>query len=252
MDRPRLLLIPEFTELEWEAIRPRLQEWAEVASFDPPGVSDEPPPEKLDREVIVNRGFKELDHLAWNECFLVTDSWGIPSALRVAIARPETIIGMALGHAKLSYRREGERAPVNGPVHDAMMELIRTDHEAFIRHGIAQSTGGSISEDLAQRMIRHVSRDLLMSGWEAITSEDEDIEALLARVDCPLLFAKHVGCLGSTEEGFDDAAAAFPEARTIEVEDAPASSEKFADAIREFCEDVLTTRRQEQGRAAEI
>jgi len=240
--QPRLLLVPEFTELEWEAIRPHLEEWAEVASFDPPGISDEPSPEKLDREVIINKGLEELDRLGWNECFLATDSWGIPSALRMAIARPETVIGVAIGHAKLSYRREGERAPVNGPVHDAMMELIRTDHEAFIRHGIAQSTGGSISEDLAQRMIAHVSRDLLVSGWEAITSEDEDIGALLAQVDCPLLFAKHVGCLGSTEEGFDDAAAAFPKARTVEVEDAPASSEKFADAIREFCEDVLSRR----------
>jgi hypothetical protein len=234
--------MPEFTELEWEAIRPRLEKWAEVASFDPPGVSDEPPPDKLDREVIANTGLEELDRLGWSECFVATDSWGIPSALRLAIARPETVIGVALGHAKLSYRREGERAPVNGAVHDAMMELIRTDHEAFIRHGIAQSTGGSISEDLAQRMISHVSREMFVSGWEAITSEDEDIGALLARVDCPLLFAKHVGCLGSTEEGFDDAAAAFPEARTIEVEDAPASSEKFADAIREFCEVVLTLR----------
>jgi hypothetical protein len=244
--------MPEFTELEWEVIRPRLEEWAEVASFDPPGVGDEPPLEKLDRQLVADRGLEELDRLGWNECFLATDSWAIPSAVRVAIARPQTVIGMALGHAKLSYRREGERAPVNGPVYDAMLELIRTDHEAFIRHGIAQSTRGSISEDLAQRMIARVSRGLLVSRWEAVTGEDEDIGALLAQVDCPLLFAKHVGCLGSTEEGFDDAAAAFPDARTVAVEDAPMSSERFADAIREFCEDVLAGRTQERGRAAEL
>jgi hypothetical protein len=244
--------MPEFTELEWEVIRPRLDEWAEVASFDPPGVGDEPECEMLDRQALVDRGLEGLDRLGWGECFLVTDSWCIPSAVRVAIARQQTVIGMALGHAKLSYRREGERAPVNGPVYDAMVELIRTDHEAFIRHGITQSTRGSISEDLAQRIIARVSRDLLVSRWEAITGEDEDIGALLAQVDCPLLFAKHVGCLGSTEEGFDDAAAAFPDARTVEVEDAPMSSEKFADALREFCEDVLATRTQERGRAAEL
>jgi hypothetical protein len=244
--------MPEFTELEWEVIRPRLDEWAEVASFDPPGVGDESRLEKLDRQALVDRGVEELDRLGWNECFLATDSWAIPSAVRVAIARPQTVIGMALGHAKLSYRREGERAPVNGPVYDAMLELIRTDHEAFIRHGIAQSTRGAISEDLAQRIIARVSRDLLVSRWEAVTGEDEDIGALLTQVDCPLLFAKHVGCLGSTEEGFDDAAAAFPDARTVEVEDAPMSTEKFADALREFCEDVLATRTQERGRAAEL
>jgi hypothetical protein len=72
------------------------------------------------------------------------------------------------------------------------MELIRSDHQAFIRHGIAQSTGGSIGGDLAQRMIARVSLDLLVSRWEAITGEEEDIGALLARVECPPLFAKHM------------------------------------------------------------
>ena len=43
----------------------------------------------------------------------------------------------------------------------------------------------------------------------------------------------------STEEGFEDAAAAFPQARTISVTDAPTSSQAFADALREFCEEAL-------------
>lgn len=243
MTRPRLLLVPEFTELEWDGIRPRLEEWAEVASYDPPGVGDEPPPEKLERDVIVNRGLEELDRLGWDECFVATDSWGIASAVRLALARPEAILGMALGHTKLSHRREGDRAPVNGPVYEAMTELIRTDHEAFIRHGIAQATGGSIGEDLAERMLeRFPDYDLMVASWEMITREDVEIGEQLARLDCPLLFAKHVGCLGSTEEGFDDAAAAFPEAKTIAVEDAPVSSEKFADALRQFCEQIARDR----------
>jgi hypothetical protein len=41
MGRPRLLLIPNFTELEW-VVKPRLEEWAEVVSYDPPGIGDEP------------------------------------------------------------------------------------------------------------------------------------------------------------------------------------------------------------------
>jgi pimeloyl-ACP methyl ester carboxylesterase len=240
MDRPRLLLVPEFTELEWAAIRPRLEEWAEVASYDPPGVGDEPRAEELDREVIVSRGLQELDRLAWEDCFLATDSWGIPSAVRLALARPDAMLGLVLGHAKLSHRREGDRPPINGAVFEAMTELIRTDHEAFIRHGIAQATGGSVSEDLADRMIERFPRDLLLTGWEAITREDEEFTDLLAQLDCPLLFAKHVGCLGSTEEGFEDAVAAFPQAKTVAVEDAPLSSEEFADAMRQFCEGVVT------------
>ena len=58
MDRSRLLLVPSFTELEWEPIRPQLEEWAEVASFDLPGVGNEPGAERLDREIVVNRGLE--------------------------------------------------------------------------------------------------------------------------------------------------------------------------------------------------
>jgi pimeloyl-ACP methyl ester carboxylesterase len=244
MDRPRLLLVPEFTELEWDTIRPRLETWANVASFDPPGVGHEPRAEKLDHEVIADRGLEELDRLGWDSCFIATDSWGIPSAVRLALARPNAVLGMALGHAKLSHRRDGERAPVNGGVYDALTELIRTDHEAFIRHGIAQATGGSVSEDLATRMIKRFPHDLLVSGWEAITRDDVEIGELLGQIECPLLFAKHVGCLGSTEEGFKDAVAAFPQARTVAVEDAPLSSEKFADALRGFCLEVLAAEQE--------
>jgi pimeloyl-ACP methyl ester carboxylesterase len=248
VDRPRLLLVPEFTELEWDAIRPRLQEWAEVASFDPPGVGDEPRTDRFDRGAIVERGLDELDRLGWDACFVATDSWGIATAVRLAHARPDAVMGMALGHAKLSYRREGERAPINGPIFDALAELIGTDHVAFLRHGIVQATGGSVREDLAERMLERVPHDLLVSGWEVITREDEEFGDLLRQIGCPLLLAKHVGCLGSTEEGFEDAAAALPKARTVAVVDAPLTSEKFADAIRDFCKQTLSAARDHSGR----
>jgi pimeloyl-ACP methyl ester carboxylesterase len=238
MDRPRLLLVPEFTELEWDGIRPRLEEWAEVASYDPPGVGEEPRAERLDRQAIVDRGLEELDRRGWERYFLATEGWGAPSALKLALARPGGVLGVTLGHAKLSLRREGERAPVNGAVYEALSKLIRTDHEAFIRHGIAQVTGGSVSEDLAERMIERFPRDLMVDGWEAVTRDDTDIGALIAQLGCPLLFANHVGCLGSTQEGFDDAAVAFPDAKTVRVEDAPVTSVAFAEALRKFCEEV--------------
>jgi hypothetical protein len=184
-----------------------------------------------------HQGLEELDRRGWEHCFVASDGWDIASSVRLAIARPEAILGIALGHARLSQRREGDRAPVNGAVWSAMTELIDTDHEAFIRYGIAQATGGSVSEEHAERMIERFPHDLLAAGWEAVTRDDDQIGDLLAQLDCPMLFAKHVGCLMSTEEGFDDAAAAFPKARTVEVEDAPLSSEKFADELRQFCEE---------------
>jgi len=238
MSRARLLLVPEFTELEWAAIRPRLEEWAEVASYDPPGVGGEPRVARLDRRAVAERGLVELDRLGWERYFIATEGWGIPSAAAVALERPDCVLGLALGHAKLSFRREGERAPVSDAVYSAMTELIRTDHEAFLRHGIAQATGGSVSENLAEQMIERFPRDLMVSGWEAITRDDADIGAMLERLDRPLLFANHVGCLGSTQEGFDDAAAAFPHARVVRVHDAPLSSVDFADALPEFCEAI--------------
>jgi pimeloyl-ACP methyl ester carboxylesterase len=228
------LLVPEFTELEWQGIRGQLERWAEVASYDPPGVGDEPRARRLDRRAIVARGLAELDRRGWERYFIATDGWGIPSALMVALDRPNRVLGIALGHAKLSFRRQGDRAPISDAVHGALTELLRTDHEAFVRHGVAQVTGGSVSEEMAERMIERFPQDLMVSGWEAITRDDADIGALLSQLDCPLLFANHVGCLGSTQEGFDDASAAFPHAETVAVEDAPLTSVEFADSLHKF------------------
>jgi hypothetical protein len=59
--RPRILLCPQFTEVEWR-IAPQLAEWAEVATFDAPGVGDEPGPAdgELDRRHVVERGLQEV------------------------------------------------------------------------------------------------------------------------------------------------------------------------------------------------
>jgi pimeloyl-ACP methyl ester carboxylesterase len=236
MNRPRLLLVPEFTEVEWAAIRPNLEEWAEVASYDPPGVGDEPEAETFDRAAIVRRGLEELDRRGWERCFVASDSWGIASAVQLAVARPDAVDGLALGHAKLSFRREGPRAPHNPGVYAALTELVAKDHEEFLRHGAVQVTGGSIDEEQAERMIKRFPRELMQRGWEMITRDDVNIGELLAQLECPLLFAKHEGCLGSTDEGFEDAVAAFPRAQTVSVTDAPLTSAVFADALREFCE----------------
>lgn len=126
MSRPRILLVPGFTELEW-VIRPRLEEWAEVASYDAPGVGEEPAPEGLSRDAVVRRGLEEVDRRAWTRFFIAADGWAIASAAHLAAARPAAILGMALGHAKLSYRRDGERAPINADVWDAFTQLLDQD-----------------------------------------------------------------------------------------------------------------------------
>jgi pimeloyl-ACP methyl ester carboxylesterase len=235
MSPPQLLLVPEFTEVAW-TIRPQLEAWADVASYDPPGIGDEPlPPEPesgLTHELITERGLDELDRLGWSRAVVVADGWGIATAARIAHARPEAVAGIALGHARLTYRRHGDRPTTSAGVWEAMTQLLRQDHEAFIRHGIAQAIGGSISEEVAERMLERFPRELLVDGWERITAEDDRFGELLTDVDCPLLLAKHEGCLMSTDEGFEDAVAAFPQARTMSVPEAPEASPRFAEALR--------------------
>src|SRR5881396_3675781 len=108
MTRTRLLLVPEFTELAW-AIKPLLEEWADVLSYDPPGVGDEPLPTdiadigELTRQVVVERGLEKLDEAGWRRFLLVADGWGIANAVGIATRRPQAVAGIALGHATLSF-----------------------------------------------------------------------------------------------------------------------------------------------------
>jgi hypothetical protein len=235
--RPRLLLVPLVTELEW-AIRPELEQWAEVATFDVPGVGAEPAVEHLDREAIVNRALLELDRRGWDSYILVSDGSALPTAIRVAHARAEAVEAMALGHARLANRMEGERPTVNREVMEAFAQLAETNYGDFIRYGLTQVTHGSIGDELAARMLDRVPIEIGRAVWQMNLFDPNPIEPLLREIHVPLLFAKHEGCLGSTEEGFEDAVAAFPEARTVSVPNAPSVSSEFASALREFCEEV--------------
>jgi hypothetical protein len=248
MSRPRLLLVPSFTELEW-VIKPRLEKWAEVASYDPPGVGDEPlsreqkeklrSGEPVQRDGIARRGLDEIERRRWDRCFLVSDADGNGAAALIGQARPESIQGWALGHATLSYELEGDRAPLNKEVWLGMRQLLRQDYRSFVRHGIVQLTQGGYDDELAERMLERFPPELVEGGWNMAIEEPIEIGEILRRVGCPLLLGKHHGCLGFTEEGFADAAAAFPEATTVSVSEPCTVSYQFADAVRAFCAKVL-------------
>ncbi len=247
LSRPRLLLVPLLTEIEW-VIGPQLEEWAEVATFDVPGVGDEPMVEPLGRQAIVDRALLELDRREWDSYTLVCDGSALPTGVRVAHARPGGVEAMALGHARLVNRMEGERPTMNKEVTEAFAQLAESNYATFIRYGLTQLTHGSIGDELAARMLERVPIDVGRKVWEASLRDHEPFEQLIREVDVPLLFAKHEGCLSSTEEGFEDAAAAFPRARTISVPQAPSVSSEFAEALRGFCTEVgkaTTMRRSE-------
>jgi pimeloyl-ACP methyl ester carboxylesterase len=234
MTRPRLLLVCEFTELQW-AIKPQLEEWADVLSYDLPGVGDEPPPDELTPRVAVQQGVSKLDESGWERYFIAADGWGVGTAVLVASERPGSVAGMALGHASLSYRHTGERAPINPEVYLAFTQLIKQDAPSFVRYGISQLTKGAVDEQLAAQIMERVPPELLAEGWFTIT-EEWDFSEQLEQLDCPLLLAKHEGCLLSTDEGFEDAAAELPAAEVAAFDEPPAASAEFAQLLRQFCE----------------
>jgi hypothetical protein len=222
------------TELEW-VIKDQLEEWAEVATFDLPGVGTEPPAEPLDRQTIIDRSLLELDRRGWDSYVLVADAPVLPTAVRIAHSRPEAVEAMALGHACLVHRMDGEHPTVNREVMEAFAQLAQNDYGNFVRYGLTQVTQGSIGDELATRILERVPVEVGRAVWEMNLRDAEPFERLIREVDVPLLFAKHEHCLGHTGEGFDEAVAAFPEARAVSVPDAPSVSPEFAEALRQFC-----------------
>jgi hypothetical protein len=148
--------------------------------------------------------------------------------------RPEAVAGLALGHACLSLKSEGDRAPINAEVEAALEQLAEQDSERFVQHAITQVTGGAYDTELAGQILERVPVKMLMQAW--FQAGDDTMDELIEGLDLELLLVKHNGCLMFTEEGFEDAAAAYPAAATAAVDDKPSVSDEFAAQLREFCE----------------
>jgi pimeloyl-ACP methyl ester carboxylesterase len=233
--KPQLLLVPGISELEWQ-IKPQLEEWAEVASYDPPGVGESPGEWSI--EAAVERGLKETDRRGWDEYVLVADGWGSWYGVGILQARPEAVRGFGLGHAALSARMTGDRAPLHGAVWDALTDLIEQGREQFARFAIAQFTRDGYHEQLAAEMLERIPMATLEAMLEAGKKVEYDLEGLLRPLDLPLLFAQHKDCLLFSDEGYADAVAAFPEARRCTMEKVCSVNPIFAQALRDLCDDI--------------
>jgi pimeloyl-ACP methyl ester carboxylesterase len=249
--RPRLLLVPSFTELEW-GIRDQLEEWADLVMFDLPGIGAEPLPAGLElepdraseslaawRQAAAEHAWRQVEARGWQRVVVVGDSQGIPTALRVAQSHRKAVVGLALGHAALSRSTEGERPPMRAGIWDAMIQLSKQGNEALVRYGIAQMTRGGVSDELAEEMIeRFPDMDLITATLEALGRDPEPVGDEVAAVvggGLPLLLAKHEGCLSRTDEGFEDIVAAFPQAETAICPETCTASPVFAEALERFC-----------------
>lgn len=242
-ERPRLLLVPQLTEIEW-VIRPLLEEWAEVASYDAPGVGDEPAVADLGSAAVARRALEEVERRGWERFFVVADEFGAAAATQLALAVRDSLDGIALGHARLSNSLGGERPAVNHEVHEACLSLIRTDNRTFVRQLFKMTGGedalGGFGEELAEQYLERVPIELELPFWETRAFEGERIGEGLAQLDTPMLFAQHRGCLLFTEEGFSEAVAAYPDARVVKCREKPGTSPEFAAALREFCTQAVT------------
>jgi pimeloyl-ACP methyl ester carboxylesterase len=234
VDRPRILLVPDLTQLEWRT-RPLLEEWADVASFDAPGVGDEPPPEEFSVDAVVERGLAELDRLGWDRFVVVADEFATPAAVRIAIAARDRLAALALGHACLGFRAEGERPTLNPEVEAAFLQIARTDYRTFVRT-MTQATQGAYDDELADTYMELMSQEVAVGYLEAqLEQEPGEIERSLRGLDVPILLAEHRGCVMFTREGFEDAVAALPHAESASYEVKPSTSPEFAAHLREFC-----------------
>ena len=247
-ERPRVLLVPTMTEVEW-AVRPLIERFAEVASYDAPGIGAEPPSDCPHLEGVARRGREELDRRGWERCVVVADDFGNLAALGIATSRPRALSGLVLGHACLEFRRSGDRPSLHPDVASAGERLSLLDYRAFVREDIGAwdptKAGVERSPEVEQLVEEYLAR-VPAERWTTFIREllaaevggPFSIEPVLRSLDVPLLLAGHHGCVLFTDEGFEDAVEAFPDARAVATPQGPNISMEFVEELREFCAEV--------------
>lgn len=235
MDRPRLLLVSGVCELEWQ-IKPELERWADVISLEPPGVGGSPGEWGID--AAAERALELVDESGWSEFVLATDGWGSWYVHGILARRSEALLGLALGHAALTNQMEGDRPVRNAAVWSVLKEMIGKGREQFAPFALSQFTRDGIDEALAAQMIERVPLPVFEAMIDAGGVAEYDLRESLSALDVPILFAQHKDCLLYTDEGFEDAAAAFPEAGRCTTEKMCSADPAYASALKEFCEEI--------------
>jgi hypothetical protein len=238
MERPRLLLVPQMTELEW-VIKPLLEQWAEVASYDAPGVGAEPPVEQFSSAAVAQRGLEELDRRGWDSCVVVADEFGVAGAAHLLALAPQVVQAMAMGHARLSNALEGERPALNREVYAGLGTLMRADRRMFVRQ-LFRLTGGETMEGgykdtMVDAFLERVPLELMLPFWESRPEQGKHIGEQLRGAAVPVLLVQHKGCLLYTDEGFQAAVEALPHAQCERLNDKPSTSPEFAGVLEAFC-----------------
>jgi hypothetical protein len=231
------LLVSGVCELEWQ-IKPELERWADVISLEPPGVGASPGEWGID--AAVERALELVDERGWSNFVLATDGWGSWYVPGILAKRSEALLGLALGHAALTNAMAGDRPVRNPAVWSVLSEMIGKGREQFAPFAITQFTRDGIDEPLAAEMIERVPITVFEAMIEAGGAAQYDLGASLRALDVPIMFAQHKDCLLYTDEGYEDAVAAFPEVRRCATEKMCSADPVFASALKEFCEEIYS------------
>ena len=237
MERPRLLLVPNLTELEW-LNRPLLEEWADVASYDAPGVGDEPPAEHFGSEAIGSRGREEIERRGWDRCFVVADEFGVAAAVHIVAEAPEAVQAMALGHARMSNSTEGERA-ADQPRDPRRLRVADRQRPALVRAPAVQddrrrAMEGGYGDDMVDeyRRARAGRADAAVLG-DRVRTRAATSASGCAGSTCRFCWRSTRAACCSPRRASSDAAAALPSrAHGVASTDKPSTSPEFARSAR--------------------
>jgi hypothetical protein len=139
----------------------------------------------------------------------------------------------------LSFSPDADPPAVNAEVRTAFSQVAELDDRTFMRH-LTQITQGFYGEELANRMLERIPTGVAQAYVrDNMADQGEWIEGSLRDLGKPLLLAEHDPCLLFTKEGFAAASSAFPDSMHVSCKEKPTVSPAFADALREFCREVV-------------
>jgi hypothetical protein len=224
--RPRLLLVPSFSRFEWPTL-PLIEEWADVAVVDAAWTED---------GSAVRHAVAEAEARGWRKAVVVCDEWAIWKAIEIADLRPDLVQAFVYGHGSIRMARRGEKPTLNPEVVKTYTTLLRTDFRMYAR-ALTQTTRGDYDDAQVEAFLSDTTHEEAVQVFDRGEARDgESFAPTLRALGVPLLFGHHTECLLWTDDGFEEAKAEFPDAKTVAVRAKPSASPEFAEFLREFCE----------------
>ena len=230
--RQRILYVPIFAAFEARQFAELVAEWADVESFDTPGTGARADEDPGGFEQVAGAGAQRLDELGWDSCVVVCDSGAQAPGSELA-ARDPRVRGVGLGHAALRYDQEGPQPTLSPGVNSATRQLLDTDYRSFGR-ALTQVTQGALDDEWVDTFLAEVPHAAARARITKLVNGTA-LASRLVGEDLELVLGRHVGCMLWTSEGFDEAAAALPEATTVDCENVPIADPAFHAALRELC-----------------